>query len=269
MKRLALDHITVTDTTPVELVQTARAVNCEAVCLFMEPMTVLPHMPPFNIYGDKAERRRLKSCMEDLEVTLDLAYPFTLGGRTDISGFAHALDCAAELGARMVNVLVYDREPARRIDKFSAFCDLAVGRSLSVALEFYPPSQVPSLADALDLVLPLDRPGQVGVNADLLHLMRSGGAVGDVSQAPVGTILYGQICDGPALCAEESLDFEASSQRLLIGAGVFDGEGFLAALPPDCPISIELPQEAAIKAGIARSNRACLAVDSFRQMLER
>lgn len=53
----ALDHFTVTDTTPSQLVEVAHAVGCRAVCIMMEPLAVLPRMPQFNIHGDTPERR--------------------------------------------------------------------------------------------------------------------------------------------------------------------------------------------------------------------
>jgi sugar phosphate isomerase/epimerase len=258
---LALDHLTVADTTPVALVETAHATGCRAICLFMQPMDVLPRMPQFDLYGDVRAQRDLRSRMEALGIGLDLAYPFTLAGRTDIDGFIPVLDCAATLGARAVNVLAYDREPARRVEKFGAFCELARARGLSVAVEFYPLSQARNLAEAIALTAAIGRPGEVGVNVDLLHLVRSGGTLAELADAPAGSILYAQQCDGPASYDRARWDFEASSQRLLAGQGVFDLAGFAAALPADCPVSVELPQDDALAAGVPVLDRARRAVD--------
>ena len=237
MRRIALDHITAIDSTPVQLARLARATGCDGMCLFMEPMDVLPLMPKFDIYGDKTARTETRSVMDDLGVTLDVAYPFTLSGRTDVANFATAMECAADLGAGLLNVLVYDRDPARRLDTFGQFCDMAAEFGHKVGVEFYPPSQVPSLEAGLALVAQIDRSGMVGINVDLLHLMRSGGSVKDLAAAPAEYILYGQVSDGPAL-APDSLDHEASSERLLCGAGMFDVAGFVRALPQGCPISV-------------------------------
>ena len=268
MQRLALDHITAIDTTPVQLTEAARAAGCDGMCLFMEPMDVLPLMPKFEIYDDLAARRDLKARMHDLGVVLDLAYPFTLAGRTEVAGFAKALECAADLGAGLVNVLIYDRDPARRQENFAAFCDLARGQDLRVALEFYPVSQVRSLAEALALVVSVGRPGEVGINADLLHLMRSGGTLEELAAAPSRTILYGQYADGPANRFEAELDFEASSDRLIPGQGSFDIAGFARALPPGCPVSIEVPRNAAVLAGVPVSERVNCAVSSLRALFQ-
>lgn len=267
MTRLSLDHITAVDASPEALAEEAAAAGCAGICLFMEPMTVLPRMPHFDLYADPAARRRLKRRLDDLGVILDLAYPFTLAGRTDVTMFEAALGCAAQLGAGLVNVLAYDRDAARRLDRFGAFCDLAAGHGLGVAVEFYPASQIASLGDALALVGQVARPGRVGINADILHLMRSGGTIAELAAAPAGTILYGQLCDGPATCPADERDEEASSARLLPGEGVFDLAGFAAALPAGCPISVEIPRNAAIDAGLSRSDRVRTAVEAVRRAI--
>lgn len=262
MLRLSLDHLTVTDTTPVQLAQTAHAAGCAGMCLFLHPMAELPLMPHFDILGDRAARAEVRAMMDDLGVVLDLAYPFSLGGRTDLAAFAPAMECAAALGARLLNVLVYDRDAARRTDMFGRFCDMAAQFGHRVAVEFYPRTQVPSLAAALELVGQVLRPGAVGVNVDLLHLMRSGGTIAELGAAR-DHVLYAQVADGP-LVPPDDLDREASSERMLCGQGEFDVTGFLRALPPGCPVSVEIPRDHAVGV-VTREERARLAVESVRR----
>lgn len=265
--RLALDHITAVDADPVQLVELAAATGCAGIGLFMQPMAVLPLMPAFALYDQPQARRELVAAMRANGIVLDVAYPFTLTGRTAVADFAPAMDCAAELGAGLLNVLAYDREPARRAETFAAFCDLARARGLRVGVEFYPTSQVPTLAAALDLVAGVARPGEVGVNADLLHLMRSGGTLAELAAAPAGAILYGQLADGPAVAPADP-EAEASAARHLAGQGDFDLPGFVAALPPGCPLSVEIPRNAAA-AHETPLVRARAAVDSVRRVLNR
>lgn len=246
----------------MQLVSAAAEAGCAGICLFMEPMTVLPQMPHFDLYGDAAQRRELRAHLDASGVTLDLAYPFTLAGRTDIADFEPALACAAELGAKLVNGLIYDRDAGRRLDKLGHFGDLAAKYGLAVAVEFYPVSQCPSLAAALELVSAINKPDIVGINADVLHLMRSGGSIAELAAAPPEFIFYGQIADGPAICTAETLDEEASGERLLVGEGVFDVAGFVAALPANCPISIEIPRNHAIGQE-SMASRAGRAVQSL------
>ena len=244
--RLALDHITAADTTPIRLAELASAAGCDAICLFMQPMEVLPLLPHFDLYGSAAERQALVRRMADLGVTLDVAYPFTIAGRTEIAGFTRAMECAAELGADVLNALLYDRDPVRRVERFEEFCALAGSFGLRTGIEFYPPSQVRSLADALALAEAVGRVGEVGINVDLLHLMRSGGTFAELAAAPA------------------DIDYEASSERLLPGEGSFDLAGFVRALPAGCPLSIEIPRNAAAMAGEPVEERVRKAVDGVR-----
>ncbi|WP_353227289.1 TIM barrel protein [Novosphingobium sp.] len=265
-RRLSLDHLTVVDAGPVHLVELARASGCDGVCLFLAPMDVLPLMPRFDLYGDRRQRTALQQALAAHGVALDLVYPFTLTGRTDLASFATAMDCAAELGAGALNLLVYERDPARRVDRVGGFADMARGFGLNVAVEFYPPSQIGSLGAALDLVAQVGRPGTVGINVDLLHLMRSGGTIAELATAPAGTILYAQIADGPALAPVDAAH-EASSQRLLAGKGAFDIAGFVQALPPGCPVSVEIPRDHLV-AAMSPIDRATQAVASVRAMIQ-
>lgn len=263
----ALDHLTVVDATPPALVELAANHGYTGVCAFLHGMDVLPHMPAFDLVADTAMRRDLRRALSRTGTRLELAYPFTLSRATDMAAMQQTLDCAADLGANCVNLLSYDRDPGQRIDRFGTFCDLAGTRGLKVALEFFPRSAVPSLADGLMLVGAIDRPGQVGVNVDLLHLVRSDGRIGDLASAPAGHILYAQLCDGPAACPDIDRDHEASAQRRLIGEGVFDVAAFVGTLPPDCPVSLEIPRDAAIAAGQSPAARALAAIDSARAAL--
>jgi len=265
---LALDHLTVADTTPAQLVEVAARAGCRAVCLFLTPMAVLPRMPQFALIGDTAERRETRRRCEDLGITIDLAYPFTLAGRTEIDSFRPAMETAAWLGVRALNTLVYDRDPQRRRDRFGQFCELAGQYALSVALEFYPASQVRTLQEAIALVELLGQPSHVGVNLDLLHLIRSGGQVAQVAAVAPDTLQYAQYCDGPENSPTASSEWEASRQRLLPGQGVFDVRGFAAALPERVRCSVEIPQEDAIEAGVPALERALRAVTRTHRAIE-
>jgi sugar phosphate isomerase/epimerase len=262
---LALDHLTVTDTTPSQLVEAAAAAGARAVSLFMEPMAVLPRMPPFDLYGGP-ELRETRARLDGLGIAVDLVYPFTLAGRTEVANFRRALEAGAALGAMAANALLYDRDPARRFDRFAEFCALAAEYGLGVAAEFFPASQLKTLAEALDLTGRVGLPG-VGVNLDLLHLVRSGGSFAEVAAAPPERLVYAQLCDAPADCEPERRDFEASCQRLYPGEGAFDVAGFAAALPPSTRVSVETPRDDLIAAGVSYTERARRALSTARAVI--
>jgi sugar phosphate isomerase/epimerase len=137
-----------------------------------------------------------------------------------------------------------------------------------VAVEFYPVSQVRSLAEALDLIAQAAAPGAVGVNVDLLHLMRSGQGLAALATAPADRILFGQLCDGPADLDPRLWAREAAQQRALPGEGDFDLPGFVAAMPASTRLSVEVPQAQALTRGLSPARRAARAVASCVSLLE-
>jgi sugar phosphate isomerase/epimerase len=267
MIRLSLDHLTAVDSTPIELIDLAAQNGCDGVCMFLQPMSVLPHMPHFDILGDQSYRRQVRNSLLEFGISLDLVYPFTISTHTSIQDFDKALDVAAYLGARFVNVLIYDRDAIRRSARFGAFCERAAEFGLGVVVEFYPISKVQTLGDALTLVSEVNRPGSVGLNVDVLHLMRSGGGPEDLCDIPSEFLLFAQLCDGPLSCTADEIEHEASSCRLLPGCGAFDLPGFVARLPDHCLLSVEIPRCPELEAGIPASQRVATAIAAVRSAL--
>lgn len=262
-RRLSLDHITVVDTTPSQLVETAAAVGCGGIGLFLHPMAVLPRMPHFELIGDTPERRATSDAMRERGIALDIVYPFTLGRRTVVSDFEPALETAACLGAGLANVLSYNRDTASRLDQLAGLAELAARYAIGLSIEFYSPSQITSCRQALQVVDALDQPN-VGVTVDLLHLMRGGEFFDALPLLADDRIRIAQICDGPAMLASDQIEWEAGVQRLLPGDGTFDISAFVAALSPDVLVSVEVPQEAGIIAGTAVQSRASAALSAAR-----
>ncbi|WP_232332736.1 sugar phosphate isomerase/epimerase family protein [Novosphingobium aquimarinum] len=254
---------------PHELIEVAATTGYRAVCLFLESMDVLPRMPRFSLVDDRAARREAKVRMTDLGISLDLAYPFTLAGRTEVRDFKPSLEAAADLDARFVNVLMYDRDPERRLERLAQFCALATSFDLGVVVEFFPASQIPSLTTAAAQLRALDGGDTIGINVDLLHLYRSGGDIAQLAATSPEHILYAQYCDAPLQRDAAQHAYEASSDRMLAGDGALDLRGFSQALPPNCLASIELPRDAAIDRGLSQQDRARAALSSVLRAIER
>lgn len=260
---LYLDHLTAADATPLELIEAAQEAGCAGLCLFLHNMAELPLTPQFNLVTDAGARREVRAALQASGLALGLTYPFTLTSRSLMPEFHAALGAAAELGARAVNLLSYDRHPERRQEKMIAFCDEAFRFGLNVALEFYPASQVPDVATALSLVRTVGAPGRVGLTVDFLHLRRSGGSLEALAAIDPQDIQFAQLADGPETRPRDEWEEEASGNRLCPGRGDFDIEGFLAALPPACPVSVEVPRDADIRAGLPRAMRVAAAMASL------
>ncbi len=264
--QLSLDHLSVTDTTPSRLADLAAATGCSGICPFLRSMVVLPAMPDYDLVTDAAERRATRAALAAGGLTVDLVYPFTLSSRTVVADFEPALAVAAELGGRLANVLCYDRDAARQMDRLGELADLAGRYGIDLAIEFYPPSQVGTLPDAIAMIDALGRDA-IGVTADLLHIMRGGDADGSMTLLSGPHIRMAQISDGPARLSPDRIEWEAGLQRQLPGEGRFDIPAFLTALRRDIPVSVEAPQQAAMAAGIPALERARRAVTATKAMM--
>lgn len=263
--QLSLDHLTVTDTTPSRLAELAAATGCTGICPFLQSMAALPAMPACDLVTDAAERRATRAAIAAGGLGVDMVYPFVLAGRTVVAEVEPLLEVAAMLGARLANVLCYDRDPARRAGQLAALADLAGRYGIGLSLEFYPASQVRTLRDALATAAASG--ADIGVTLDLLHVMRGGDAAATMRLLADPRIRIAQLCDGPAQVPPDRRDEEASLQRCLPGEGHFDIAALLAGLRPGLPVTVEAPQQAALDAGVPALERARRAVEATHMLL--
>ena len=266
-KRLSLDHITVTDTTPWQLAEIAAEVGCEGICPFLHSMEVLPAMPAYDLIRDPAALRQTRDALAATGVTVDLLYPFTMAGRTNPQDFAPALETGAALGAPLANILCYDRDPVRRTEKLIELAELAAPFNIALSIEFYPPSQVRTLAQTLEEITRTNR-SDIKITADLLHIMRGGEAETSMALLNHPAIAIAQLSDGPATIDPDKIEQEAGIQRLLPGQGAFNIPAFLNALNPNTPISIEIPLQSEINRGTKPQQRAKNAVNAVKNAID-
>lgn len=249
----ALDHLTAIETTPLELAETASQAGYNRICAFVRSIDGLGG-PSFNLGDDRRELAATRAVLGSLGITVDVAYPFTISDRSLPGDFEADLASAAELGARLVNLLVFTRDPRRIQDDTASFCQRARAYGLGVALEMVPASTVRTLTEAASLVRDLGKEADIGINLDVLHLYRSGDRPASVVHF-IDKVRYLQLCDGPLEIAAESRRAEASMQRLLPGQGAFDLHE-LTGLLGGVPASLEIPDAAAIAAGFGPIDRA-------------
>lgn len=264
--QLSLDHLTVTDTTPWQLAELAAATGCSGICPFLHAMDVLPAMPRYDLVRDAAARRTTRAALAATGVSIDLLYPFTLTGRSIVTDFLPALEAGAELGAPLANILCYDRDHARRADRLAELADLAAPLGIALAIEFYPPSQIRTLAQAIAEIDRIGHPG-IGVTVDLLHIQRGGDVSASMALLSHPAIRVAQLSDGPPHMPADRIEQEAGLERQLPGHGSFDVPAFLTALSPDVLRSVEAPRQSALDAGQSALDRARAAVDAARACL--
>lgn len=231
-----LDHLTIASATPLELIAAAAGAGFDGIGLFLHGMPEVAGMADFDLIHDLNARRACRDAAADTGCGIAIAYPFTVSRTSLPEDFRRSLDAAAELGARAINLLIFDREPARRGETVAGIYHEAEVRGLQVGVEFFPVSAIANFAAAIALC---DAVPGLKVTVDLLHLHRAGDSPMSIT-AHRDRVLMAQICDAPRT-APADLFAEASYDRLLPGDGDLQPAILLDMLDLDMVFSIEAP----------------------------
>jgi sugar phosphate isomerase/epimerase len=242
MHPLTLDPITSGLVAPPELIRIAAASGCVAANLSIRGHGTF--VLPYDILDDRPMQREVVARAKDLGIGIGIAGSFFIDGVTQLGEFELGMEVAKALGARAVNVLVFDPEKERGAEGFARFCERARAHGLGVTLEMFRRSAVNRLEIARHL---LTTPS-ARLNADVLHLVRCGASPRDLAAMPPDLIGLMQLSDGRLALDEAAEEIEAREERLIPGEGEFPLREFLEALPPGVPLSLEVPSLRAIRA---------------------
>ena len=172
-----------------------------------------------------------------------------IGPDFDARSYQPLFEAGAALKARAVLVAGDDTNEARLIQNYARLCELMLPFGMTADIEFMPWTAVPDANSALRIVNAAGRPSNAGILVDALHVSRSTTSLDDIRAIPRELLHYAQICDAPtaqqlgrAFTVEEMIH-TARCERLLPGDGGIDLKALFAALPPDLPVSVEVPHE--------------------------
>jgi len=262
-RRVSLAHLTVIDAGPIELIEAAAAGGFESIGLRIVAPTPSDTIVP--VIGVEPMLREIERRLADTAITILDIEAIWIAPHTDASAFGAIVDTGARLGAQFVLAIGNDPEPARQRDTFARLAESARTVGLRAVMEFIPYCQVRTLAQARTLVREAGVPG-AAVVVDALHLVRSGGSVGDLAGLTADDVPYLQLCDARATPPPiEGLRAEARGDRLYPGDGALDVQGLLRALPASLPISVEAP--CAAYAHLPTAERARLCGERTRSVL--
>lgn len=264
--RLSLEHLTVASVDPLELLDIAEACGCHAVNVRMEPAPYL-QVPYYEVIRSPDMQARIRRRSAETGVRVHTVDPFVLREETTQAGLVPFLDAAANIGSSAINVVCYDPDIVRLTANLDALADAAGSRGLDTRVELFAFSAINSLEKALALADAVD--GKVTLNADILHLTRTGARMETLAKAPRGRIGYAQICDGPATKPVDEQMAEATLNRLVPGTGAFDLAGFLQALPADIVVGMEVPSADLTAMGLSPLEKARRIADATRSVMER
>lgn len=269
MSSLALHQITAIESSPLELVQIAAQVSCQEVCIFVRS----PERKAGNGKSELLFPTATPEIIEEFKTTLALnnigvmnAEYFPIEQGTNLEDYRLPLSIAADVGARRIVVHVHETNESVSLGRLGELCDMSAELGLLVGLEFMGLSPgCRSLSKARHLVESVDRPN-LGIAIDALHLVRTGGTIGEVADLDPKLIAYVQLCDGKDLLVSDDYLPEAFN-RLVPGEGRFPLRDLIRVLPENVQFDVEVPSEDLLQLGIDPLDRARCAVDASRKLL--
>ena len=255
---LRLEHMTVFDAAPDEMIAIAEELGIPLVSVFlaegaMEGVRAIT----------RAEAPEFLRRVRDSAVRVDSAEVTVL--QADAARAEPLLALAAELGAgTVVAIDALTRDESEAADGLAALAQLARTFGLRVGLEPISMGRTRTLPEGVRVI---ERSGaaNAGLVVDLLHMVRTGTPVEVLRQIDPRLILSGQVCDGPASIDPAKAIDEAGYERGLPGTGAFPVAEFLAAIPASVTMGLEIPMRSRRLAGTSAKERTRLAVEATRR----
>jgi sugar phosphate isomerase/epimerase len=265
VRPLSLDHLTVIDASPVQLIEAAAAGGFQHVGLrVVQPLAAAPVA---DVINDRTIQRHLKSAMAATGISIRLVESIWIGPDTDPLALEPALITGAELGARFVLVAGNDPDRARLTDSLGQLADIAGRQAIEIAFEFMPFTEVRSYEDAVAIKRDVGR-DNLRLLIDALHLSRSGSDFHKLVPFDASLVSYVHLCDARGTTpSTDKLRDEARLGRYYPGEGDLRLDDFIAAMPADACFGVEAP--CSLYDGLSTIERARLAGRTARECLER
>ena len=250
MKRaIGLAALTVLELAHHKQVSIAAQAGYSHVGLRLVPVAGQPFNHPFDVA--EVEKRLADTGVGVLDVEV-----FRLTPQTNIQEFEPVMATAQRLHATELLVHGADADESRLIETFGRLCDLAARHGLAANLEPMPWVDIFNVAKAMRILDGAAREN-AGLLVDAIHFDRAGDTPEMLAKVPRKRLRYIQLCDAPPERPADMQEIirQARADRLFPGDGGLDLKGMLRALPPQIPLSLEVPL-AKKMAPLVRARRA-------------
>jgi sugar phosphate isomerase/epimerase len=276
MDRLGIEFISAMGMPPDDMVRLASKLEVSSVSISPQPITDNPHrFPAWDLTAEPALVRGVKAALAQCGVRIGQAEGFLIMPGMEATASEPWFDIAAELGAPAINACALEPDRQRSLDQFATLAAMAGARGMTAMVEF-----MPMMVDPANLAQALKFVGDSGadngrVMLDSMHFYRSGSQTAELAASDLPRIGYIQLCDVPmpqkgGESPEEMMQAygeEARHNRLCPGDGDLPLGEFLAALPRELTVGLELPMLAKAEAGISPEDALRPGVEAARKLL--
>ena len=251
-REIGIDHLTLLDVSPPELVTIAREAGFDSVSLRVA--ATAPNEQPWPMTASSPMLEETVRRLDDTGIRVLAVEVLRIDPGTTRDDCERALESGARLGARYVTVNSYDPDIERASETFAALTADACPYGLRPLIEPIVYTRVSNLDEALYIA---ERSGGGEILLDTLHFQRYGGRLEQLRSVDPRLLSYVQMCDAPLappsglprphrLPRGQSTDgtdlqLESRAMRLLPGDGELPLADILAALPAGIPVSVEAP----------------------------
>jgi sugar phosphate isomerase/epimerase len=265
--RLGIEQLSVFGLPPVEFVHLAAELGCSCISTGLTGFGYNPHgYPAFSLREDAGLRRELQAALRDRGVAISLGEGCIIRSGTDIRSSAADMDIMKELGAERLNTVSMDPDLARTLDQLAVFAEMAAARGLLSTIELCPALTINDLDSALAAVRHVGR-REFSLLLDTMHLGRSGATRQQIAALDPALIGYVQLCDASRQPKHANYLQEATFERMVPGEGDLPLREYLAVLPRDVTVSLEVPMRSQAEAGLGPEVRLRRCVDAARHLL--
>jgi sugar phosphate isomerase/epimerase len=195
VRAFSLAHLTALSLPPPDLIRVAARAGYQSVGLRL--LQVAPDTPFYPLRTEPGLMRETRRAIADTGIGVNDIEFIRITPDIDIAGLEAFFAAGAALGARWAVAAPYDPDLGRQADRFGALCDLAARYDLGVVLEFFPWTDVRSVADANAVVEAAGRRNG-GILVDTLHFDRCGNVPADLDAIPSVRLTFVHVCDAPA-----------------------------------------------------------------------
>ena len=263
MSRLGVEQLTVLGLKPPEFVNLVADVGCHCISTGLSGM---PGYASFSLRDDKALRRELIAAMRDRGVSISLGEGCIARPGRDFRDMAGDLDVFQELGTERINTVSIDPDLGRSLDQFAVLAEMSAARGMESSVELCPVLTINTLASAVAAVRHVGRK-DFTLLLDTMHLGRSGATAAEIAALDPAMIGYTQLSDAPLSPTNADYMDEATFDRMVPGEGELPLREYLAVLPGDVVVSLEVPSRALAKAGLGPRERLERCVKAARALL--
>ena len=272
MRELGIEFISVFGMPPVEFVELAAELGCEHISMGTQQSEFDPHgYPRYSIY-DTTLRQELKAALAANGVSISLGENLLVQPGVDMrEQWKTDLEAFSDLGVTRINSVTFEQDFNRNVEKYGLLAETTAQFGVKTLHEFVPIFGIADIPTALDLVTKVAHPN-LGLIIDTMHVSRSGATVDDLRNIPPELVGYIQLCDAPIIdrdwsFMDQDYMYEAMFERQVPGEGELSLAEYLAALPEDRIVSLEIPLRAEAEQGSGPRERLGRTVDAARRLL--